>query len=242
MAEATCSINGCNRKVQARGWCAAHYARNRKHGDPLAGGSSPRTRCDVTGCERRHHANGYCTYHEKRRRLFGDPVNAPTRRKPAPTCSIEGCERPDGSSKGWCRMHYWRWRRHGDPAITLKEKGAAPVDGLCSELGCSRQHFGRGMCMTHYTRWRRAQPWYVPRPEVKRAEIFERDHWICHLCGDPINPDARHPDPLTGSIDHVVPRSLGGPDEPSNLAASHLVCNMRKGNRVQSLPVNSTNV
>lgn len=29
-------------------------------------------------------------------------------------CSIEGCERP-ARSRGWCHMHYERWRRNGAP-------------------------------------------------------------------------------------------------------------------------------
>ncbi len=30
------------------------------------------------------------------------------------TCSIDGCNN-EASSRGWCHMHYTRWRRHGDP-------------------------------------------------------------------------------------------------------------------------------
>jgi hypothetical protein len=33
-----CVIDGCERTVRARGWCAAHYERWLKRGDPLAGG------------------------------------------------------------------------------------------------------------------------------------------------------------------------------------------------------------
>ena len=32
-----CSIDGCSRRVLGRGWCAAHYSRWRRYGDPTAG-------------------------------------------------------------------------------------------------------------------------------------------------------------------------------------------------------------
>jgi hypothetical protein len=37
MAESICSIDGCGRKIIARGWCNAHWLRWNRHGDPLAG-------------------------------------------------------------------------------------------------------------------------------------------------------------------------------------------------------------
>lgn len=33
---------------------------------------------------------------------------------PAQFCSIEGCKSPI-KARGWCRKHYLRWHRHGDP-------------------------------------------------------------------------------------------------------------------------------
>ena len=36
MSEATCSIDGCDKPIRARSWCATHYSRWREHGDPLA--------------------------------------------------------------------------------------------------------------------------------------------------------------------------------------------------------------
>lgn len=36
----TCNIDGCEKTVNARGWCSMHYLRWRKHGDPFVGGST----------------------------------------------------------------------------------------------------------------------------------------------------------------------------------------------------------
>lgn len=33
---------------------------------------------------------------------------------PEGTCSIPTCREPS-RVRGWCRAHYWRWQRHGDP-------------------------------------------------------------------------------------------------------------------------------
>lgn len=33
-------------------------------------------------------------------------------------CDIEGCERKH-YGRGWCERHYRRWRKHGDPLVTL---------------------------------------------------------------------------------------------------------------------------
>ncbi len=58
--------------------------------------------------------------------------------------------------------------------------------------------------------------------------IFERDSWICGICGRKINKRLKHPNPLSKSIDHIVALSKGGNDSPSNVQASHLRCNMLK--------------
>lgn len=40
MAQAICSIDGCDKTAAGRGWCPAHWYRWSKHGDPLGGGPS----------------------------------------------------------------------------------------------------------------------------------------------------------------------------------------------------------
>lgn len=52
----------------------------------------------------------------------------------------------------------------------------------------------------------------------------------CHLCGGEINYDAKsHLDPLSFTIDHLIPIALGGADRLENLGAAHRKCNRAKG-------------
>lgn len=67
---------------------------------------------------------------------------------------------------------------------------------------------------------------------VSRTAVFNRDGWVCGLCGDQIPRDAIWPNPMFGTLDHIVPLSKGGPHSEANLQAAHLRCNASKGNRV----------
>lgn len=61
------------------------------------------------------------------------------------------------------------------------------------------------------------------------AEVYERDGWVCGLCGDPVDRELVWPDPMSASLDHVVPLSKGGAHTRENSQCAHLVCNVRKG-------------
>lgn len=68
----------------------------------------------------------------------------------------------------------------------------------------------------------------VPERILDR-EIFERDGWLCGLCGDAVDSAVKHPDPLSPSLDHVVPLSRGGLHVRGNVQLAHLGCNLVKG-------------
>jgi len=51
-----------------------------------------------------------------------------------------------------------------------------------------------------------------------RADIFERDGGVCHVCGELVDPDNWH-------IDHLLPLSRGGQHVAANVAVAHPKCN-----------------
>lgn len=63
-------------------------------------------------------------------------------------CSVDGCDKPT-IARGFCTLHYQRWKRHGDPTKTKRYEGA-----LCSVEGCSKVATKRLLCRAHYWRLR----------------------------------------------------------------------------------------
>lgn len=122
---------------------------------------------------------------------------------------------------------------------------------FCTVDGCDRPHRARGLCSMHYKRDAlasgRARPseWDERRrknrqkrdavkfgpghEKFSRFEVFDRDGWICQLCGDAVDPTIEWPHPMSASLDHRRPLSRGGDHTKSNSQCAHLVCNTRKG-------------
>ena len=69
-----------------------------------------------------------------------------------------------------------------------------------------------------------------PIPRSLRYAVLERDGFCCRYCGVAAGSG------ITLHVDHIVPVSKGGTDEPSNLCAACDTCNLGKGNRHQSPP------
>lgn len=57
----------------------------------------------------------------------------------------------------------------------------------------------------------------------------------CHLCGQPIDYNADWLDPLSFTIDHIIPLTKGGADVLDNLAAAHRKCNRDKSNNTPDI-------
>lgn len=73
---------------------------------------------------------------------------------------------------------------------------------------------------------------------VKNRKRIIASGEVCALCGMPIDKSLRFPDPMSASVDHIIPIARGGhPSDPSNLQLTHLICNQQKASRV-ALEVN----
>jgi len=69
-----CSVEGCERKTKARGWCDMHWKRWWRHGTlenprPFRGFEG----CLVQECRHDHYSNGYCQLHYNRTWRLGVP-------------------------------------------------------------------------------------------------------------------------------------------------------------------------
>lgn len=150
MAKGTCSIEGCDGEVIARGWCSKHYSRWRSHGDPEKtvgqGYRPPRPvqpvqLCSIKGCGRPQDSRGWCSTHYTRWLRHGDPliVKRERNRNGVLPCSEDGCEEISQTG-GMCGKHYGRWLHS--------------QRGPCSVEGCDTPWMADGLCGKHYNRKR----------------------------------------------------------------------------------------
>ncbi len=66
----------------------------------------------------------------------------------------------------------------------------------------------------------------------RNKRIIFHSQEYCALCGGLVDFSRKFPDPLSPSIDHIIPVSRGGdPSALENMQLAHLGCNAAKGNR-----------
>lgn len=159
-------------------------------------------------------------------------------------CEWEGCDEAVARNRRWCAEHK-----------AMKERMKSPDSGtsVCSEPDCGRPLRARGLCSMHHKRLLRSEgkmqePWNDRRKNVQHArrarkagntvgdsvtieKLVSRDGAVCGLCRGGVDLTLDHPNPMSKSIDHIVPISRGGSHSMENCQLAHLSCNVRKGAR-----------
>lgn len=145
MGNRTCSVDGCERKHAARGYCKKHYYAKRNSGELVIPGSRE---CEVYKCSRPVESRGLCQMHINRVYRYGT-TQLPTRERDFPQCSVEGCGKTiKGGGRGYCPMHYQRLRVYGSTDLPKREPKRCKVEG------CDRKYRCSGYCEMHYSRVR----------------------------------------------------------------------------------------
>ncbi len=139
-----CTVQGCENKFKAKGYCNTHYRHIMKYGEirqkreKLKPGEKKecivdgcenigtskkmclshygryKPKCIYELCENKSYICGFCKKHHRIVVLGIIP-------KPRKPCSVESCEQL-AKCKGYCPKHYKRFKVHGDPLINYKRK------------------------------------------------------------------------------------------------------------------------
>lgn len=65
----------------------------------------------------------------------------------------------------------------------------------------------------------------------RKAILASQD--VCAICGQPVDKRLKFPNPLSPSIDHIIPIAKGGhPADIENLQLTHLKCNQVKATKI----------
>lgn len=70
--------------------------------------------------------------------------------------------------------------------------------------------------------------------EANRKIIFATQS-VCGICGKPVDMSLKYPDPMSKTVDHIIPLSKNGdPVALENMQLAHRSCNRQKSDKLLS--------
>jgi 5-methylcytosine-specific restriction endonuclease McrA len=115
-----------------------------------------------------------------------------------------------------------RYRQKNPEAVKLsneKHLKKLKSHGLTPSLRWKKNHPDKYL---NHSRVRTIGRQHMKAHGVTAIGIYERDGGKCHLCH-------RHVSRKAFTLDHIIPKSKGGPGSWENLALAHLRCNITRG-------------
>mgnify|MGYP002525998550 CR=1 FL=1 len=63
---------------------------------------------------------------------------------------------------------------------------------------------------------------------------------VCGICGKPVDKSLKYPDPMSATVDHIIPIVKNGdPVSLDNLQLAHRYCNRMKSDKLMKQPTQS---
>lgn len=125
---------------------------------------------------------------------------------------------------------------------TFKKKVHNGIPEFCSKT-CSRAHWREenpdkvAQMKARNRQTRRARKYNNgPVDNITPIDVFNRDKWICGICGQKVNPLLEYPHELSPSLDHIIPLAEGGTHTWDNVQLAHFICNSVKGANTEEAP------
>lgn len=243
----TCERTGCGRPYRARGLCSTHYNQDHQP-DRHTKVEVPCAWCGVSCMKEPTRANRYaqvfcsleCRDQQRKQRESSRWYRA-QRKVARAAAGTRGSVWTAGPCMA-CGQPFVSWvgARHCSPECT-RRRPIRPrwVAGRCRQCGAAYVGTWLAEASAIYCslacgkraarRRRRARTWGVHRQHYRPTDVYARDGWRCHLCHRAVRRRAVVPHPLAPTIDHLVPLSCGGHDEPANVACAHYSCNTKRG-------------
>lgn len=170
-------------------------------------------------------------------------------------CSVEGCTNPY-HQKGYCRPHYMRWWRHGDPLggiasrkFTKEERGEYKRQWYEKNKDLTKARAKKWQEENRPKRREQKNKWANDHPAQRRADVIARRRGLAESTPAWLTPEhwaqmnevyeaARRMTEITGEpyhVDHIVPlkarRNVRGLHVPWNLRVMKGEENMKRSRK-----------
>lgn len=236
-----CSVPDCTGEGVGRTLCNMHQLRQRR-------GLSD---CETLGCAAIAHVDGYCRAHAPVSVPYAECRCGSTYVKRGGLRLCQSCRSPGPvmATCKTCRADYERKRpgqrycescRPQHQPWTAAERKCAHCRGAFTELARNQRFCSRRCAKRSERDRRRLREVAQFIEEVDRFTVFERDGYICQVCGEDtltcvFLPGPLWAHPLEPTLDHRIPVGRWGPHGYANAQTVHRKCNSLKSDHVDPL-------
>lgn len=175
------------------------------------------------------------------RRNLGVRKNKVPKRAPVMVdITCEQCKKKAAVEKVWQGNRFCSVKCRDDYHWALRK--AQPV-GIRNCGACGEPFNAKSVNHHYCSEACKYRVWYPKKRAMRRARVvgnvdplrvFDRDGWVCQLCGLPAPRRLRGTtDPKAPELDHILPLAMGGKHTYENTQCAHRSCNMAKGAKPQ---------